>query len=52
MKLRSGDTAPQTGCYNMIDSNGKSINKVYVSEGDTMPPTPIEDCYYEFSEKE
>jgi hypothetical protein len=47
MRLNSGEIAPRAGSYKVVDSQGKVINKVYVNEGDTMPPTQISDCHYE-----
>lgn len=47
MRLNSGDTAPKTGSYSVIDSQGKTVNKVFVNEGETMPPTQISGCHYE-----
>ena len=47
MRLNSGDIAPRAGSYKVIDTQGKQINKVYVNEGDTMPPTQISGCHYE-----
>lgn len=47
MRLNSGDTAPKSGSYKVIDSQGKTLNTVYVNEGETMPPTQISDCHYE-----
>lgn len=50
MRLNCGDTCPKTGSYSVMDENGKVINNVYVREGETMPPTQIENCHYESKE--
>ncbi len=48
MRLNSGDTAPKTGSYKVIDDQtGRQINHVYMNEGDTLPPTQSSDCHYE-----
>ena len=48
MRLNCGDICPRTGAYKVIDRDGKTVGKVYVGEGETMPPTQSSDCYYEF----
>ncbi len=50
MKLKSGEVCPRTGSYQMLNRDGKILGSVYVGEGETMPPTPQESCFYEFSE--
>mgnify|MGYP001108462574 FL=1 len=51
MKLHSGEIAPKTGTYNVIDKNGKVAGSVRVKKGDRIPPTRIEEAaYFEFSE--
>lgn len=47
MKLNSGDTAPKTGVYRVVDRNGRVQNTARVSEGQTLPPTQSSDYYYE-----
>jgi hypothetical protein len=47
MRLNCGDTCPKSGSYKVIDKSGKTINNVWVSEGETMPPTQQSDCHYE-----
>lgn len=47
MRLNCGDVCPKTGSYKVIDKNGKTVNKIYVGEGETMPPTQESDCHYE-----
>lgn len=47
MKLNCGDTCPKSGHYKVVDGNGKTINSVWVGEGETMPPTQYSDCHYE-----
>ncbi len=48
-KLNPGDTAPQTGCYNVVDKNGKVLDTITVKKGNRMPPTQSSDYYYEFA---
>ena len=48
-RLNPGDIAPQTGCYNVIDGNGKVLDTVTVKKGNRMPPTQSSDYYYEFA---
>lgn len=47
MRLNCGDICPKTGSYKVIDKEGKIVNKIYVGEGETMPPTPESDWHYE-----
>ena len=47
MRLNSGDTAPKTANYKVIDSEGKVIGCVYMHEGETLPPTQKSGCHYE-----
>lgn len=47
MRLNSGDSAPKTANYKVIDSNGKVIGKVHMQEGETLPPTQMSGCHYE-----
>ena len=39
MKFNPGETAPKTGTYNVVDSNGKVMNTAEVKKGQTLPPT-------------
>ena len=48
MRLNCGDICPRTGAYKVIDGNGNVLNTIYVGEGETMPPTQIAECYYEW----
>lgn len=50
MRLHSGEICPKTGAYKIFNQDGKFMRSVYVGEGETMPPTECESCYYEFSE--
>ena len=45
MRLNSGDTAPKTANYKVIDSNGKVIGKVHMQEGQPLPPTQLAGCH-------
>lgn len=47
MRFNSGENAPKTGNYKVINSEGREINHVYMNEGDTFPPTAYSDCHYE-----
>lgn len=47
IKLSSGETAPKTGEYNVISSNGRCVGTVHVSEGDSMPPTQSSSNHFE-----
>lgn len=46
-KLNPGDIAPKTGYYKIIDSQGKTLDKVSVRKGDRLPPTQSKDYFYE-----
>lgn len=48
--LHSGDICPRTGAYKVINEDGKTLNTVFVGEGETMPPTQHSSCYYEFAD--
>lgn len=47
MKFNCGETAPKTGSYKVIGSDGRVIGNVYLNEGETMPPTQSSGCHYE-----
>lgn len=47
MKLNSGETAPKTGSYKVIDQSGNVVNTVYVKEGETLPPTQSSENHFE-----
>ena len=49
MRLNCGDTCPKSGSYDVIDGHGNVVNSIWVSKGETMPPTQYSDCYYEFN---
>ncbi len=48
MRLNCGDVCPKTGAYKVVDEDGKTVGKIYVGEGETMPPTQQSGCHYEF----
>ena len=51
MKLHSGEIAPKTGTYNVIDKNGNVAGTVRVKKGDRIPPTRIEQVsHFEISD--
>ena len=52
MRLNSGDYAPRSGSYKVIDAQGKTVNTIYIAEGETMPPTQQSGCHYEFCGEE
>ena len=47
MRLNCGDVCPKTASYKVVDETGKIVNRVYVGEGETMPPTQQSNCHYE-----
>ena len=52
MRLNSGDYAPRSGSYKVVDAQGKTVNTIYIAEGETMPPTQTSGCHYEFCGEE
>ena len=52
MKLNSGDNAPRSGSYKIVDAQGRTVNTIYIAEGETMPPTQTSGCHYEFMGEE
>lgn len=48
MKLIAGDLCPQTGEYTVLNADGKLQGRVFLFEGETMPPSEREDDYFEF----
>ena len=51
MRLNSGDYAPRSGSYKVVDSQGKTVNTTNIAEGETWPPTQTSGCHYEFTEE-
>lgn len=47
MRLNSGDTAPKTATYKVIDADGRTVGSVHMQEGETLPPTQQSGCHYE-----
>ena len=47
MQFKSGEIAPQSGQYKMIDENGEVLNTVDLQKGQTFPPTPTSSCHFE-----
>jgi hypothetical protein len=39
IRLNSGEIAPKTGTYNVVNSKGKVCGKVNVRKGDRIPPS-------------
>lgn len=48
MILNCGDICPKSGSYKVVDGKGNVVNSVWLKEGQTMPPTQISDCHYEY----
>ncbi len=48
MRLNCGDVCPKTGSYKVVNEDGKTVNTIYVGEGETMPPTQYANCHYEW----
>ena len=38
--------------YKVVDGQGKTVNTIYIAEGETMPPTQTSGCHYEFCGEE
>ncbi len=49
IKLKSGEIAPKSGSYNVVNRNGKVVNSVNVNKGDTMPPTQSKQNHFEIN---
>ncbi len=47
MRLNSGDNAPKSGTYKVVDQNGRVQNTVDMREGETLPPTQSSGYHYE-----
>ncbi|MFA6859982.1 MAG: YjzC family protein [Clostridia bacterium] len=47
MKYKSGETAPKTGSYNVVDQSGKVKGKVDIQKGQTLPPTQTDKEHFE-----
>lgn len=47
MQYQPGEKAPRSGTYKMIDSQGRTVNTVYVHKDDTLPPCVDSGCHYE-----
>jgi hypothetical protein len=47
IKLKSGETAPKSGTYNVVDNKGKVVYSVKVEKGETMPPTQGKNNHFE-----
>ena len=47
MRLNSGEVAPRTGSYKIVDQNGRMINTVEMNEGDRLPPTQSSQHHFE-----
>ena len=43
-----GDVLYAPDVAEVIDSKGNVVNSVWVGKGETMPPTQISNCHYEF----
>lgn len=49
-KFNSGETAPKSGTYNIVDKSGKKVNSAKVKKGDTLPPTQSKNHHFEIDE--
>lgn len=49
MKLQSGEIAPKSGTYKVVNSAGKTVNTVNVEKGETMPPTQSKNNHFEIN---
>ncbi|MBQ2717684.1 MAG: hypothetical protein IJF75_03700 [Clostridia bacterium] len=49
-KLNPGDVAPQSGRYNVLDSQGQVLDTIQVDKGNRLPPTQSSEYYYELSD--
>lgn len=47
IKLKSGETAPKSGSYKVVDGSGKELYTVNVEKGETMPPTQSSGNHFE-----
>ena len=47
MRLNCGQLCPKTGAYQVIDSEGRIVNTIFVGEGEEMPKTQDLKCHYE-----
>lgn len=48
-KFNSGEIAPETATYCVIDSEGNVLKCVDVNKGDRLPPTESSHYHYELS---
>ncbi|MGI6701272.1 MAG: YjzC family protein [Christensenellales bacterium] len=46
-KLKSGQNAPKSGTYKVVDSDGKTLYTVNVEKGERMPPTQGKNNHFE-----
>ena len=46
-KVKSGENAPKSGSYKVVDSKGKTQYTVNVDKGETMPPTQSAGNHFE-----
>ena len=46
-KVKSGENAPKSGNYKVVDSKGKTQYTVNVQKGETMPPTQSAGNHFE-----
>lgn len=50
MRLNSGEIAPRSGSYKVVDQNGRMINTVDMNEGDKLPPTQSSQHHFEIED--
>ena len=51
MRLNCGDICPKTGSYKVVNKDGKTVNTIYVGEGETMPPTQTSNSHNSVSDR-
>jgi len=49
-KFSSGETAPKSGTYNVVDKSGKKVSSASVKKGDTLPPTQSKSNHFEIDD--
>ena len=46
-KWNSGDVAPETGKYSVVEKSGKKVNTVDLKKGQRFPPTQSSENHFE-----
>ncbi len=50
IRLESGEYAPKTGTYDVVDEHGTRQYTVDMQKGEKMPPTQSSRYHYEYNE--